>query len=600
MKNIDLLRKYEPIACYTEGEAFFPIAVDEYVKECSLWLVDAQGKDQMLIPRGQLEIDHLAGFEEIPENRTLYLRFVDQPLDPIEYQRWLRDPTRVRFKAPGRLARVPLVFRLVDSFFDLSLFVRGRVPGDKAAAADIINRTIEKRDSRRVYYGRVFRSGGWIALQYLFFFSMNNWRSGFSGVNDHEADWEQVIVFLSESGNEEPEPHWIAYASHDYKGDDLRRRWDDPMLAREGKHPLIFVGAGSHASYFEPGEYLMGAEPEFIKPFKAGAIWLRKFWNETLGMGFSAGPQQSNKAVLNVPFIDYARGDGLRIGPDHDESWSPEIISDDVGWVNKYRGLWGLDTHDPLGGERAPAGPKYNRDGSVRQSWYDPVGWAGLDKVYPPNELIGVAQERLAAAQKEIKDLSHEIENEREILRRQALDVDALKSSEYFAALLAKKKEQLKNSEKAFQELQHRKTELLEINRGLDTYTKRLQRGETVSPEAHLHRIHRPEPPLPPQYRAVEVWAAISGALILLGIFLVLILQPKQWYVWLIGFGVVMGAVENLVRRNLVNYLLNIIIILACISAIILLIEFWQLFLGLLLIGLVIFIIRGNLQEIYR
>ena len=61
-----------------------------------------------------------------------------------------------------------------------------------------------------------------------------------------------------------------------------------------------------------------------------------------------------------------------------------------------------------------------------------------------------------------------------------------------------------------------------------------------------------------------------------------------------------MGAVENLVRRNLVNYLLNIIIILACISAIILLIEFWQLFLGLLLIGLVIFIIRGNLQEIYR
>jgi hypothetical protein len=25
---------------------------------------------------------------------------------------------------------------------------------------------------------------------------MNDWRSTFGGVNDHEADWEQVTVFL--------------------------------------------------------------------------------------------------------------------------------------------------------------------------------------------------------------------------------------------------------------------------------------------------------------------------------------------------------------------------------------------------------------------
>ena len=25
---------------------------------------------------------------------------------------------------------------------------------------------------------------------------MNDWRSTFAGVNDHEADWEQVTVFL--------------------------------------------------------------------------------------------------------------------------------------------------------------------------------------------------------------------------------------------------------------------------------------------------------------------------------------------------------------------------------------------------------------------
>ena len=98
----------------------------------------------------------------------------------------------------------------------------------------------------------------------------------------------------------------------------------------------------------------------------------------------------------------------------------------------------------------------------------------------------------------------------------------------------------------------------------------------------------------------MEIWAAISGALILLVICLILILQPDHWLIWLIGLGVVMGAVENLVRNNLVNYLLTIIIILALIAAIILLIEFWDWFLGLLLIGLVIFIIRGNLLELRR
>ena len=447
MNDFELLRKYEPIACYTKGEAFFPAAVNEYVKECSLWLAVPQAQDQMLVPKGQLDVDRLVEFEEIPEGHTLYLRFVEQPLDPIEYQRWIRDPSRDRFVAPGRLARVPLVFRLADSFFDLSLFVRGRVPGDKAAAAEVTNRVIESRDPRRVYYGRVVRSGGWIALQYLFFFAMNNWRSGFFGVNDHEADWEQVFVFLTGVDSGEPEPQWVAYASHDFKGDDLRRRWDDPLLVREGNHPLIFAGAGSHASYFEQGEYLMGAEPGFLQPFKGILGRLRKFWNETLRMGTGAGAQQSERAMLSVPFIDYARGDGRRIG-----------------------------------GERAPAGPKYNRDGSVRQSWYDPVGWAGLDKIFPPGELASEIHQRLISVQAEIEEVSNEIEAQRDELRKQALDVESLKVTEYFDALRVKEEEELQITQKNLQDLQRRRTELSETHQALDSYLTRVTRGDPPQP----------------------------------------------------------------------------------------------------------------------
>ena len=114
MNDLKLLREYEPVACYTQGEAFYPTPIEGYIRECSLWLTDPQGQDRMLIPEDQLDTDHLAGYEEVLENHTLHMRFVEQPLDPLEYRRWLRDPSRDKFVAPGRLARVPLVFRLAD------------------------------------------------------------------------------------------------------------------------------------------------------------------------------------------------------------------------------------------------------------------------------------------------------------------------------------------------------------------------------------------------------------------------------------------------------------------------------------------------------
>ena len=107
------------------------------------------------------------------------------------------------------------------------------------------------------YYGRVVRTATWTALQYWFFYAFNDWRSGFNGANDHEADWEQVIVYLDADPDGRAVPVWAAYAQHDYHGRDLRRRWDDAeQLDLVGDHPVVYAGAGSHASYFRPGEYL--------------------------------------------------------------------------------------------------------------------------------------------------------------------------------------------------------------------------------------------------------------------------------------------------------------------------------------------------------
>ena len=597
MSDLELLRQYEPILRFTQGELFFPRAVDEYVRACSLWELAADKKAVELVPEGELTLEKLATFDALPAGHVLYLRFVREPLTPLEYQRWMSRPGRPEFKAPGRLARVPLISRIGDAFFDLSLLVRGTLPGGTSAAAEIETRELNKRDPRYVYYGRVVRDGGWVVLQYLFFYTMNNWRSGFYGVNDHEADWEQAFVYLFEEADGTTRPMWLAYAAHDYQGDELRRRFDDPAIHRVGDHPIIFAGAGSHGSYFEPGEYMMNIEPSFLTPDKDALNLIRKFWIETLRQGDPANAARRIEQLISVPFVDYARGDGLSIGPGQPVEWTPLLISDDVAWANNYRGLWGLDTQDRFGGERAPSGPKYNRDGSIRMSWYNPLGWAGVDKLFPPSHLPDELRERMGEVEAELAQLRGQIETEREFLRDVALDVEALKATDYFSALHDARAKELAARQAEFQRLVAREMELNETQLALSDYLARVEVGDYGPPAAHLKQPHQPTPPVM-QRRAIEVWAAVSGALALMSFGYLIVATPRHWIAWALAAALIFGAIDALARGRLARFLLSTIVALAVVCSIILFIEFWQWIIigGLALI--VIYMIRDNLREV--
>jgi hypothetical protein len=181
---------------------------------------------------------------------------VERSLGRREFRAWRREAGRVRL-APGgsRFAAAGLLGRLIDAVMRLSLLLRGRVPGGTAAAAERNYRSHADPDSCP-YYGRVTRDRGFVALQYWFFYALNDWRSTFGGVNDHEADWEQVTVFLLDPPDLSGRPAWVAFSSHDEVGDDLRRRCDDPDLQWLDTHPVVFAGAGSHSGACLPGDYL--------------------------------------------------------------------------------------------------------------------------------------------------------------------------------------------------------------------------------------------------------------------------------------------------------------------------------------------------------
>ena len=138
-----------------------------------------------------------------------------------------------RLSGASRLAAVGLLGRLIDALNRLSLVFRGSVPGGSAAKSFLLQQEHLEPD-RPAYYGRVVRDGDWLICQYWFFYSFNNWRSAFGGVNEHESDWEQVTIFLDGTGELDeaglPAPRWVVFSAHDETGDDLRRRWDDPDL----------------------------------------------------------------------------------------------------------------------------------------------------------------------------------------------------------------------------------------------------------------------------------------------------------------------------------------------------------------------------------
>jgi hypothetical protein len=497
MNDLDLLRQYEPIVKFTYGEHFFPTAVDGYVRRCSLWRRDEKGLTEQVLEEGELNLEKLAELKEAPLGESLSLRFVQEQLDVIEYERWRMHPDRPRFHSGGRLSRVGLLPRLLVSFFNLSLLVRGRVPGGTTAAAAVKYEQMRKEDPRMVYYGRVVREAGYIVLQYMFFYAMNDWRSSFYGVNDHEADLEQIFVYLSDEVSGPLQPCWAAYASHDFFGDDLRRRWDDPELHRQGDHPIIYVGAGSHASYFLPGEYLMGAEPEFIKPIRRAVKVGNTFWKETLGQGQAERTVETENSQISVPFIDYARGDGLAIGPGQELGWSPILLTKQDEWAEKFRGLWGLDTRDFLGGERAPAGPKFNRDGSVRVSWYDPLGWAGLDKTPPPAQTAARLQQQIASLDQRRLEAEIEIEQKRDALRQMAIELRALQQANHLDELYKEKADDLDQDLRELQSLYARHTRLVETGLATQSYLAAVERGEIGDPQAHIRHKHMPQPPLP-------------------------------------------------------------------------------------------------------
>jgi hypothetical protein len=537
-----------------------------------------------------------------------YLEFAD-PLDLpnltalLFHQGVERLRGQVGFRPTiGRLARVGYASRILAAVFSLSLFVRGRVPGDAAAAALLATRRMRALHDESVYYGRVVRdASGWVILQYWYFYAFDNWRSGFFGANDHEADWEMVSVYAYRGSDGEYVPCWAAYSCHDFTGGDLRRRWDDhDDLTLEGDHPVVYVGVGSHAGYFRRGDYLAEIDLPIFAPLAKAIAVARQVWVGTLHQaGVSTRP--SRMSLFRIPFVDYARGDGRSIGPGQDNEWAPVLLDPAPGWLDEYRGLWGLHARDPLSGEDAPAGPAFNRDGSPRRSWEDPLGWVGLDgQSTPPAELASLARRRVEIHARQLQ-IEHELVARIEELGRIHVDLTAVMGGSAVGDGAEEMVDTQRRVRQRVAELRHERHENTERIRAIEQRHARLSAGIKDAPRSHIGRVASPVPP--PSYRlrrVTELWSALSIAAFLaavLGAYYVdgAILGSRLFLI-VVGF----LLVDATLRGQFESLITGLSIILAVSSAGILLVEWWW---QIGVIGLVVAVLYlgwTNVREVFR
>ncbi len=480
----------------------------------------------MIEPVGRVTLERLDA--SLPVGS--HLRFVQPSERRVALPDSLRGLPR-GLSAGHRLARVGLVGRLLDALIRIGNIFRPTVPWRTGRAAAAKAHRIFAA-SEPCCYGRVFEAAGWTALHYSFFYPMNDWRSNFRGVNDHEADWETVIVYLDSSNQE---PAWLAYAAHDHSGDDLRRHWDDPEVERIAERPVVYVGGGSHASYFSAGEFVTTVHVASLGPFLA----IQRFFRRLVGL---------DPAVdgFDIPYVDQALGTGLEFGPDGEHDLALHLLDESEPWVGDFRGLWGVDVDDPAEGERAPAGPKFERSGDIRRVWADPIGWAGLTKVIPPSQ--SSSNQTLIDA--EIERIDGELDY---LIRRARLL--GLSGGDESAT------DELRRVEEGVTELRLQRRRLAKLD------TTPAANNGALATRAHLTRPAEPMGDLSTRRaRLLGFWAMISAPVM----FAIVGALIVGWWGWeLLSIGLLAGlAFEALTKRRFVRFVAVYLLLLILIAVI--------------------------------
>ena len=319
----------------------------------------------------------------------------------------------------------------------------------------------------------------------------------------------------------------------------------------------------------------------------------RRFWRErgsaraTIRGGRSGSRSSTSRAAT-----------AWQIGPGQPNEWTPNLIDEKTPWVGEYRGLWGLYARDPISGENAPAGPMYERDGSPRPSWFDPLGFAGLAQVPPPPREI----DALEHEQRRILDRQGELErvipDETALLQELGVRLDSMRGSPHLASesqeLEARQPCQARDSESCARER-------LENEAVLESLRRRIERRragvDRRSPRPHPHASEPVAPQTLRFNRAAEIWAALSISALLIALAILMLASPRNVWAELVVLVVAFIVAESVLRGTFVRTMNRLAVLAAIVAIVVLFVENWRLVVVALLLALAAFLLYQRFRE---
>jgi hypothetical protein len=212
-----------------------------------------------------------------------------------------------------------------------------------------------------VVYGRFIEAPGHTCLQYWYLYAYNDFR------NKHEGDWEMATISIDDEGV----PTRVAYSRHNTG---FSRAWADVAKAdAERQRPLLYVGRGSHAGFFE---YYPGGHPAVgLRPHTNTPIGLRPFFSLLQRLPGLRRWRDFPPADPGRDVADSPNHVGVRLDPAVRVMPNEQPGPDSDWWWLRLRCSWG-SVHSRFKGTVGPAGPWTIAGMDVR--WHDPLGWLSI------------------------------------------------------------------------------------------------------------------------------------------------------------------------------------------------------------------------------
>jgi hypothetical protein len=206
----------------------------------------------------------------------------------------------------------------------------------------------------------------------------------------------------------------------------------------------------------------------------------------------------------------------------------------------------------------------------------------------------------IAALQQERATCERTLTEKRESSRTLALQVQSLQRVAYLNHLYKEHNAELAKEQQELQTIRHHCIELDERIAATQSSLSRIEAGDWGDPRAHIRHAHSPEPPSHKQWRIAEYWGASSASLLLLAFIGLTVWDPSRWWMWILSVAGGYVFIEAILHQRLTGLLPKITSILAVVTAVLLILDFWWVVIILVVLYLVMTMLVENVREVRR